>query len=625
MRQQIITDQQSTEEKGQDDVINSFTTLVPNPDLLKWDSEALVAQGVAHVKFGWLKVPISHEDEGNVFDVKHACLRVRAVTEANGNGNKQAMFMHCGGPGSGRGCDMGIDARLLKKYDVITMNQRGHSIFGDNGGDKTPPVCPFMDSKGIPLEAYPVIACDELTQPHNFKRLPEWTEQDMNSPLFNDVIGPAAKYGIFSLLEGPEENVRWAYRLAKLNYNLCYKNARYFLYSSKTGRVGSAFDFTGTTNLVHDMNIFRKAIGAPKLTCHGGSYGTQVCSNYATIFPQKTDKLILDGNVEPRPDVISLADEGAEGPMAVFRGIAAACEASLTSEDPEEVCPMAPFMAEKVQAAMKDRGSIKAALLGRVWGSFSGQKDVPCSSVMMSCMSFIMKGGSKPAGCNNALGNKIEQALGKPGMSLFELNQMFDDDEPKRKEPVSAISTDVEVVRQTEYDHLPKYAEYVPRDSFGMAEIMAVTAMDTHGRLTEEGVIKWWKDAGSRFTMGLSRALFFGLGVSIWPAVPTPVPPAGDSKLKPLIIGNLRDLQTSYLATQRMKQGFPQGRLLTYQGYGHCLGPGWGDNMAAEKSCLKHVHAYLYDDILPEDGSTCAVITTAQVSKRHAEAMAQTC
>jgi len=624
--QQTVSDdtKRTTQEDNAEGLWDSLS--YPNKDILRWDKQG---KGDVMVKrWGWLKVPISHEDDGNVYDVKHACLRVRAITAAPTDfwQEKETMFVHCGGPGSGRSCGIGVEPDLLKKYNVLSMNQRGHSIFSDAGEDTEPPVCPFKDDNGNNLNAFPVIRCNELNEAENLKKVPEWMDLKETSQLYVDKIGPAITNGLWRLLGGDEDDIRWAYRLAKLEYNLCYKSKRYEFKNSTTNRISSAFDFTGTTNLAHDMNIFRDAIGARKMTCWGGSYGTQVCSNYATIFPDKTDKLILDGNVEPRPDVISLADEGAEGPMAVFRGIAAACEASLVSDTPEDVCPMAPFMAEKVHKAMRGKNKVVASLVSGVWSSMSGDKDVPCSAVMMSCMSFILKGGPKPAGCSNALGDRIEQALGQASsISTLQIKEMFDELEHNRTKPVSAVLADVIVERDDEHDQEPKYSESVPQDNFGMANIMAVTAMDTHGRLTEEGVIKWWKDAESRFTMGLGRALFFALGVSIWPAVPTPVPPAGDSALKPLIIGNLRDLQTSYLATQRMKQGFPQGHLLTYQGYGHCLGPGWGENMAAEQSCVKHVKAYLHEGVLPEDGSTCAVITTARVGKRYAEGLAAHC
>jgi len=470
-----------------------------------------------------------------------------------------------------------------------------------------------------------------LSQEQNLKNVPEWTGEKETSEIYKNVIDPAINGRAFnSLLDsGNETAMRWAIRLAKLEYNLCYKRYQYFV-NVTTGQISSAFDFTGTSNLVHDMNVFRKAIGADELACWGGSYGTQVCSNFATIYPSLTGKLILDGNVEPRPDVVSLADEGAEGPMAVFRGIAAACEASLVSENKDDVCPMAPFMAEKVQATINGQNAIKKALLNEAWNAYSGQKDVPCAAVMMSCMSFIINGGPKPAGCNNRLGALIEKYLpaslvSSDQPSILQLNDIFDKKDQIQPKPVYAVLADVKAVRYQKHAQQPKYMESNPEDHFGMAAIMAVSAMDIHGRMTEEGIIKWWKDAGSRFTMGLGRALFFAMGVSIWPAVATPVPPAGDPDLKPLIIGNLRDLQTSYLATQRMKQGFPKGRLLTYQGYGHCLGPGYGDNMAAEASCLKHVEDYLYEGKLPEDGSTCAVITTAKVGKADAERQVDMC
>jgi len=350
--------------------------------------------------------------------------------------------------------------------------------------------------------------------------------------------------------------------------------------------------------------------------------------------------VILDANVEPRPDVISLADEAAEGPMAVFRGIAAACEASLVADRPEDRCPMAPFMAEKVHDAINGNDNGKRQMLEGVFNYYSSQKDVPCAGVMMSCMSWIMKGGGpKPAGCNSKIGHYIEAHMQQTGSgSTLQLSDAVtldsnlqlsdavtldreDHEETERASArVAAASASKTVVQHGQHP----YTESA-RDHLGFAGIFSVVALDTHGRLTEPALIQWWKDAAIRFTVGLGRATQYAVGVSIWPAIATPVPPAGDSKLTPLVIGNLRDLQTSYLATQRMKQGFPQGHLLTFQGYGHGILGGSKANKAAEDACYKHVEDYLFHGILPRDGTNCLVITTAKVSEADAERQAPSC
>ena len=56
---------------------------------------------------------------------------------------------------------------------------------------------------------------------------------------------------------------------------------------------------SGTQALINDLNVFRHAIGAEKLSFHGASYGTAVAGAFATTFPEFVDKLILNSPVPP--------------------------------------------------------------------------------------------------------------------------------------------------------------------------------------------------------------------------------------------------------------------------------------------------------------------------------------
>jgi len=485
------------------------------------------------------------------------------------------------------------------------MNQRGHDLhqgIGKDVYDPSPPPCPFKDNHNTSSKLYPVLACDELQA--NLDKLPGWLSVDDQSSAYKDVVLPMLKRGILrsiAVISRNETLVRWAYRILKLEYELCYAKAKYQFTASASQRKKSAFDLVGTSVLAHDINVFRKALGYEKLSCWGVSYGTRVCGTFATIFPEQISRLILDSNNDPRPDIHTIAEEDPMGPMAVFRGITAACEATLTADDKKDVCPLAPFMAEKLHKVVNGNDK-KMLLVKQLFNMYATQKDVPCSAVMISCMSWVIKGGPKPAGCNTSWGARMERHV-----NLIE-----------------AASSDAFKVNMQ--DGQRDDAHSGSGDRHGLAAIYGIRAVDTHGRLTEEGVITWWKDAVGKYTFGLELGLLTAIGIGIWPALATPVPPNGDAALEPLLVGNLRDYQTSYVATQRMKQGFPQGHLLTYQGYGHGLQAGATHaNSDAEADCFKHVEMYLFNGTLPEDGTTCAVLTTAKVSEAEAIKLAPKC
>jgi pimeloyl-ACP methyl ester carboxylesterase len=54
-----------------------------------------------------------------------------------------------------------------------------------------------------------------------------------------------------------------------------------------------------TTDAVHDMDAIRVALGQKKFNYYGASYGTALGSVYATLFPTKVGRMVLDSNVRP--------------------------------------------------------------------------------------------------------------------------------------------------------------------------------------------------------------------------------------------------------------------------------------------------------------------------------------
>ncbi|WP_131739985.1 alpha/beta hydrolase [Actinomadura roseirufa] len=54
-----------------------------------------------------------------------------------------------------------------------------------------------------------------------------------------------------------------------------------------------------TIDSVNDVESIRKALGSKKLDYYGASYGTYLGSTYATVYPKKVGRIVLDGNVGP--------------------------------------------------------------------------------------------------------------------------------------------------------------------------------------------------------------------------------------------------------------------------------------------------------------------------------------
>jgi pimeloyl-ACP methyl ester carboxylesterase len=56
-----------------------------------------------------------------------------------------------------------------------------------------------------------------------------------------------------------------------------------------------------TRNEARDIDRVRQALGEPRLSYWGTSYGTYVGAVYATMFPTRTDRVVLDSNDDPDP------------------------------------------------------------------------------------------------------------------------------------------------------------------------------------------------------------------------------------------------------------------------------------------------------------------------------------
>jgi pimeloyl-ACP methyl ester carboxylesterase len=61
---------------------------------------------------------------------------------------------------------------------------------------------------------------------------------------------------------------------------------------------GPLFDFLDNKSVVRDIDAIRAALGEPKLTFYGISYGTLMGQQYAQLFPQRVRAMVLDSNID---------------------------------------------------------------------------------------------------------------------------------------------------------------------------------------------------------------------------------------------------------------------------------------------------------------------------------------
>lgn len=71
-------------------------------------------------------------------------------------------------------------------------------------------------------------------------------------------------------------------------------------YAAACGKkYGDFLNHVKTTDAARDMDSIRQALGEQQINYYGASYGTYLGSVYATLFPKKVRRMILDGVVRP--------------------------------------------------------------------------------------------------------------------------------------------------------------------------------------------------------------------------------------------------------------------------------------------------------------------------------------
>ena len=62
---------------------------------------------------------------------------------------------------------------------------------------------------------------------------------------------------------------------------------------------GDTLKFFTTSNTARDLDLIRQALGEEKISYWGQSYGTYLGTVYESLFPERADRFVLEGNVDP--------------------------------------------------------------------------------------------------------------------------------------------------------------------------------------------------------------------------------------------------------------------------------------------------------------------------------------
>ncbi|SEO79033.1 alpha/beta hydrolase [Amycolatopsis saalfeldensis] len=79
-----------------------------------------------------------------------------------------------------------------------------------------------------------------------------------------------------------------------------------------TSETSDVLPFVTTANTARDMDRIRAALGEGKISYYGESYGTYLGAVYTTLFPDRSDRIVLDSSLPPEGyDIGALRSQGA--------------------------------------------------------------------------------------------------------------------------------------------------------------------------------------------------------------------------------------------------------------------------------------------------------------------------
>ncbi|WP_416970645.1 alpha/beta hydrolase [Streptomyces sp. 4F14] len=314
-----------------------------------------------------------------------------------------------------------------------------------------------------------------------------------------------------------------------------------------------------TVEAARDMDILRAALGDPKLSYVGASYGTFLGATYAGLFPDRVGRLVLDGAMDPSLPARQLNLDQTAGFETAFQSFAKDCV-----RHPD--CALGSTPAQ-VGAGLK---------------------------------AFFRRLDAHPIPAGDADGRKLGEALATTGV----IAAMYD--ESAWEQLREALSS---AIRENDGAGLLVLADsYYERDATGRyANLMfanaAVNCLDLPPAYATPDEVRAalpaFEKASPVFGEGMGWA---SVTCAYWPVHATGVPhritARGAAPI--LVVGTLRDPATPYRWAESLAAQLSSGHLLTYDGDGHtAYGRG--------SSCIDSaINTYLLSGTVPPPGKRCS-------------------
>ena len=329
-------------------------------------------------------------------------------------------------------------------------------------------------------------------------------------------------------------------------------------YAAECARNASGLlPYIGTPNAARDLDVLRAALGEPKLTYLGKSYGTFLGTWYAQLFPGRVRALVLDGAVDPDSSGLDMDINQAEGFEVAFRSFAASCVAKPN-------CPLGSGAGVSAAVA-KLQGLISRANKAPLTNSLADGQQADGSMLLTGVASALYSKSLWPT-----LQAALTAAFSGDGTLLVELANFLMERNPNGT-----------------------YSNLADVDT-------AVSCID---RPWPRSLTAWQAAAaaaGRAAPLFGASILWGSLPCAYWPVPAVPAPQIRAAGAPPvLVVGNLRDPATPFQWAQALARDLASGVLLGWNGDGHTA-------YMEGSSCVDNaVDGYLISLTVPRNGTIC--------------------
>ncbi|AGL20164.1 alpha/beta hydrolase [Actinoplanes sp. N902-109] len=315
-------------------------------------------------------------------------------------------------------------------------------------------------------------------------------------------------------------------------------------------KYGAQLATFSTEQAAHDMDAIRTAVGDPKTTYLGFSYGTLLGATYAQLFPGKVRALVLDGAIDPQQDTVTASETQAKGFERAFTNFTKWCKANASrcpiAADPRKAVTDA---LAKAQASPLPGSDGREATSGWVFLSVISSLYTETGWLQLARAIDGLRDGD-PDGVFQLADQYAERKADGTYSNLFDANFAVNCAD-------TAETLTVDRVRQLQGQWRTKYPLF-----------------------------------GASMALGLLPCVF-------WPAKHDPFPTGPATGAPPIVVvGTTGDPATPYENTAHLASMLGTGHVLTWEGEGHTAYP--------STSCIvSAVDKYLIDLQVPQEGLRC--------------------